>query len=843
MSVFKHRRYERADNDDKKKPLYDDFYLTNSNTVDKQCATFTNLHITSSPNLTSSLHSSVPPFSTTEDDRRKMGLHRSDEEWRRRVDNSKIKEEERIKREKAAAAQLILEEKQRKEMEQLNNEREIEQLDKTDITPIQAHHPSNLYSFFPDSVYQAFHQLQMFTRDLPVPEFVFVGPKGAGKSALIEALVGLPLNLAGLENVYTSTKRPIHIQFQYNHECQKPRITLKTDTQSIILLPNFDQLGIHLSNSNSNTLSSSTSILEPISITIESNKTLTFTLIDTPGLQVQSGNIQERVETLIHSLISRYNRTIIAVDTCGCGDWNKMASLPIISQVDPHHQRTSFVLTNLNKLTSTIHGFSASQDINRFLAGAPQTTGSHSYYATLPNQAIRIKSSDVSTLQKKVFQLHQRDVNTMEQLQFDQTYIQRIGMLAFRSHFINLIWKYYQSSVPSILKDIQQCIQNTTGLVQTLQDKHSRMDISSLRKEATNSTATLLQTIERLLTGTSEGNPTLNGQTLFEERQQAQATVESSISGEACPQWSIEEYVVPNSNVKLFGGQQFERLMSEFKLVTETTRMPGLTTNEIATSCGFNKLNSSPNHVWAACDLAQQKSYECMLPLIDELAQRAIYVMKHLWEISHRVMGARRKNTCLGSSTDMPETTTTAAAQYPYFAHHIKETFDAFVQRAASQCREKCMDEFMSTRAIYWEFTEYQDQGAAIHMGDNEYTRSHVEYLTERIFESIRKRLTKNVILRFYNFFLVPMQTDLWSVVQGRINSLTDDTLAQLFELDTNKSMLAQESARQTAILSRYKQRREEFRQAAAQFSHPCSSSSCPSPLSSSSSSSGTAMQ
>lgn len=35
------------------------------------------------------------------------------------------------------------------------------------------------------------------------------------------------------------------------------------------------------------------------------------------------------------------------------------------------------------------------------------------------------------------------------------------------------------------------------------------------------------------------------------------------------------------------------------------------------------------------------------------------------------------------------------------------------------------------------------------------------------VFEELKSRICKNVMLKFYNFFLIPMQTALWNEIQG----------------------------------------------------------------------------
>jgi hypothetical protein len=50
-----------------------------------------------------------------------------------------------------------------------------------------------------------------------------------------------------------------------------------------------------------------------------------------------------------------------------------------------------------------------------------------------------------------------------------------------------------------------------------------------------------------------------------------------------------------------------------------------------------------------------------------------------------------------------------------------------------------------------------------------------VDSLAKELFTRLRERITKNVLLKFYNFLLVPMQAELWTEIQGAVTTLSDD--------------------------------------------------------------------
>lgn len=99
---------------------------------------------------------------------------------------------------------------------------------------------------------------------------------------------------------------------------------------------------------------------------------------------------------------------------------------------------------------------------------------------------------------------------------------------------------------------------------------------------------------------------------------------------------------------------KFERLLAEFKAVADRITMPELTPDEIATAAGPQKLNNAANCTWAvtllltsliiqASDIAQRQIRRALLPLIDQLFRRAVYIMKRLVDVVDSMMEASRR--------------------------------------------------------------------------------------------------------------------------------------------------------------------------------------------------------
>ncbi|KAM9991405.1 hypothetical protein ACTFIZ_004805 [Dictyostelium cf. discoideum] len=763
---------------------------------------------------------------------------KEDEEKQRKeqVELERKRREEEIRRTNAAAANAA-----NKELNEQVEISSLEQMGKLD--PSSTIH--DMFSFFPNEVYNSYEKLQYFSRDLNTavshPEIVFVGPRSSGKSSLIEAFIGRALNIVG-GNIGGNgcSKRVLYLQFTNNIDFEVPKVTIKKDNTikefDHDIIVSIEQLNENLAKRNQLT---NDYIEEPIYVSIESRTTLNLTLIDSPGLLFGSDQNQAestKIESIVSSLLRPSHRLIIAVESCS-QDWKSMSMGQYLKKIDPELSRSTFVFT---KFHHTVRGFSSTRDINKYLSGTvPDIKG---FFVTLPNHQVRASYSEANRFQEKIYQAHKRDMHALEQLQYDKRYERTIGVAPLRRYILNIVWKSYQDTIPRILKHLRSKRQTAEATLNELQKQSSSLDSTKLRSIASNYTVTFLQITEKLLSGTSEGNPSANGQTLEEEKSQQGDCGEWVDAYKEAIYIDPEEWNIPYWSSKLYGGQQLERLMAEFKAVCDNSKISEVKMDDIATASGINKLNNIPNYAWAASDLTSLISRDTFVPLIEQLCERAMYIMKRLTDIADKVIDSRRKSRCIGSSPfgglnninssnnninindRLSNTDMDSLDQYPFFTHHVKNLYYDFVHRAAKGCKEKCMDEFYSSRTIYWELTEHPDSSLPSIRNDHHETKTAVCQLATKLFDSIRQRITKNVLLKLYNFFLVPMQTDLWNEIQAQITCLSNEQLEQLFEVQATREQLKQEEKKQQQILEKYSQIDEQFLKAASLFCRPLSS-------------------
>lgn len=671
------------------------------------------------------------------------------------------------------------------------------------------------YEPFNQNVYNAYDKLRSFARDhnaqMSHPEVVILGPISHGKSSLLEAIIGYQFNHIGLG---FATKRPLYINYVINPEANEPKITLKrniminspgTDRDMVVTL---DKLGEEIAKRMDKVGKDS------IFVQFESNKTTNITYIDTPGIPDEDSPDYEQVIDIVTNIAKSPNRLLICVEEAS--DFNKLRMTKIIKTVDPDLSRTIFVYTKFNSQIQLLNSMSL---VNRYLNSIivdPKT-----FLVSLPSLKVRRKQTTPESFQRVIYQAFRRDINNLEQLQYDKRFDRNIGIFALRNFLNNRIWKLYQEGIPEVLKCIKSKKQETERMIQELKRQQQELDLSKFREISSNYSVEFLQTIERLIVGTSEGIPNINGQTLEEEKS-AQGDADWVDSYNHPIQFDPEKSNVPYYNTKIYGGQQFERLLAEFKAICDRTEIKELSMDDIATASGINKVNNVPNNTWAAADLVQQQIQETFIPIIEQLQKRAVYIMKRLYDIADRILSSKKKKFLSQSSSIQ---NISNVYQYPYFTNYIKDLFIKFIEKQSKICKDKCMDEFYSSKTIFWEMTEFTDFKLPTDAEKSpELSLKAVSSLASDLFNSIRDRISTNVILKLYNFFLVPVQLELWNEIQTKVTTMSNEQLEQYFQVNSIKEKFKNEEKSLESRLIKIDDQINQFSEIAQYISNPSSS-------------------
>eukprot|EP01119_Soliformovum_irregulare_P007303 TRINITY_DN196_c0_g1_i2.p1 TRINITY_DN196_c0_g1~~TRINITY_DN196_c0_g1_i2.p1 ORF type:complete len:675 (+),score=269.59 TRINITY_DN196_c0_g1_i2:42-2027(+) len=633
-------------------------------------------------------------------------------------------------------------------------------------------------------VYLAFNKIVHFARDLNTqvqsPEVVFVGRRGHGKTSLIESVLGHPLSFVGEKG---ATKRPVSINLINNPDYAEPRVVVKRDP---VLKDFSSDLVLPLASVEAEVAKRNVISPVPIQINYEYKFCWNITLIDTPGLAAPNdppGEISaEEIEEMVIEIARPSSRLIVCVEEVKDGNQSEVVSLA--KRIDPKFDRTTFVF---NKFSDQLKGFTSTRELNRYLT-ATAISDAHYYFTTLIPGKDRPNYPTKDKFKKRLEELQRDDMTLLEQLQFDKRYAPSVGVVSFRRYLLEQTWNQYQANIPELLKRLRSFKKKSQDSLAHITLQLEGLDSNKLRGNASRYTMTFLRSIEKLLQGTLEGNPAVNGQTTDEEKEEDDAG--DWYNSEYVPiKFDATEWKIPYAKSKLYGGQQFERLLSEFKAVADHVTIGKLTADDIATAAGPNKLNNAANCTWAASDIAQRQVRKALMPLLEQLFKRAVFVMKRLVDIVESMMESqRRAKRRTGRSPNSQD----ELENFPFFTHAVKDLFSKFVDQTAQECKAKCKDEFLSTRLIYWELTNLEGgKGLNLPKSDNkeEFIKAIIK-LSHELFNKIRDRVVKNISLKTYNYFFVPMQTELWAEIQGNITCMSDDTLAELFSVQVTRAKL-----------------------------------------------------
>jgi len=651
-------------------------------------------------------------------------------------------------------------------------------------------------------VADAFAEVRKHARRLNLvtarPEVVLVGTAGSGKSALLDAMLGIP----GLGSAQPTVRTLIvHTAYAAN-----PRVIFRQDLSLREYGRDICLEGLQAVPAQVAARNVPAAVANPMVLQIEGPNVLDATYIDTPGLVVDPHNdCSAPHEAATLRAIAPANRLIVVVRPAAYAAMpraNYDYVLDVVKRVDPEYTRTIVVYTSLHEQLQT---FQNSKAVNQYLTvTAPDV---RTFFVSLPALELRTRiDGDADVFDELLRKAARRDKLALELLQYDKRHEDSIGAPAFVQHISQFVWRAHQVFCPRVLEEIRKRKANSERDLKAAKEKTASLTSNYFRVVASGYAMQFLQTIQALLRGCAEGNPAVNGETLDQEK--AGCGVDSQwVNSEGQPVLvDSESWEVPMWDNKLFGTQQFERLLAEFRLVSQHLVPSSISDDDIATGAGIPALSNTPNNRWAASDIARQKTQEAFAPLISQLAKRAEYVLCRLASIALLLVDEQRAQK---GKIDEEE-----AAQYTYFVHFVKNIFTSFVEEACAKCQQSCMEEFMSTQTIYWDLTQNNVLGDGLE-------NASVNDIATRLFDVIKTRIASNIIAKFYQHLLVPLDAPLWTKMQNQVSELPDETMKTLFGAEAIQKIYEERAEKCQKDAEELAEEDKEFVKIAQAFSHP----------------------
>jgi len=662
-------------------------------------------------------------------------------------------------------------------------------------------------------LFSAFSTIRNIARasncDFAVPEVVFLGRRGAGKSSLIETFLGhtmMPSN---------ETLRPVEIRMINNPDCETPRVTVLRDFTLADAFP--EEADVALTDVQKVLQARNTvRVAEPTRVLYESKYCMDMTIFDTPGLlhpTEGSGEDAEITEDMVLALAKPTNRLLVCVEEA-C-DWGLVEGIDFVNRVDPRHERTIFVF---NKMSNLVNKFSSAPELSNFLRGGTQLpliragrVSDKVFFTNLPTGVGR--SDKPAIFKRKIASLLTAQLQSLEALQYDSRFENSIGALAVQKRILLWVWNRYQNLVlPAIIHqihihelDVEKCKNESDAQLETIGNPQD------LRELASSLTSSWVDTISAMLNRSLVGKPSLNGQSLSEECAVDDAF--ASWTDANMERIEIDRSKIGGAHDKLYGAAQFERLLKEFRTVVSSAVNIDVSSDEVATALGSTRSDMAPDVAWAACHLVQQKCSFLFPPLVQQLVARAKAIFMYIVEIADRLPGRGWINVDRAG-----EDSETEAKEYPHLTMEVKSMYYDLVNALCRQCVERCTQEFFDAKVLNFELrNNYTDLMDSCKSSS---AQKFTLQLTKALFGKVKERFMQNVSLTCYDMLLVTLQTKLSSIILARIAQTSDKQLEELLETTVASQRLKSSSAKYEGILTQIKHNREELMTAAGVFAH-----------------------
>ncbi|KAI0364548.1 hypothetical protein BV20DRAFT_955990 [Pilatotrama ljubarskyi] len=189
--------------------------------------------------------------------------------------------------------------------------------------------------------------------ELDMPQLAVVGSQSAGKSSVLETIVGRDFLPRGSGIV---TRRPLVLQLIHTPVAEHPNQTYTEWGQFLHIdkrFTDFNEIRREIEQETFRVAGQNKGISKlPIHLRIYSPNVLDLTLVDLPGLTKipvgdQPSDIERQIRSLVLDYISKPNCVILAVSAANV-DLANSEALKLARQVDPQGRRTIGVLTKLD---------------------------------------------------------------------------------------------------------------------------------------------------------------------------------------------------------------------------------------------------------------------------------------------------------------------------------------------------------------------------------------------------------------------------------------------------------------------------------------------------------------
>jgi len=628
----------------------------------------------------------------------------------------------------------------------------------------------------------AYDTLNNFAREaglvVEIPHFILVGPTG-GKSTLLEAIVGHPV-VSMPKKGYVKTQRPLVFTINYNDACETPRITIMRDTIPDSSFTTNVTVSVEELPAALNARNTSSSV--PIYVTYETKDMMSMCIVDTPALK-PDGKSDATLLPLIQKCGEARSRFILCVEQAGAwpssvSTWAKKNNLT----------NCIGVYTEAKKHFAT---FTNGPAITKYIADRPGNYTNHLFVTLLPScLAGGLSTAAFREAICKVDALTKASCTGV-----DRRFELFITLARMRTVVFDLVLSAFRQVVPAIKQGHKQLQEGVRNELAAVNKQIQSLNPQKLRGYATNTGTTYYRFMQSMLEGTVENLLPSHHATFGQNLEEECRTINGGPwldSDSLAIHFDADDWNVPAAGRRLLGRQQFERLLSEFRIVMQHTVMDQLTLDEVVTECGQTSKTAGIKQVATlASELARQRLEKQVLPLVLQFCHRIVYIMHRIAETSDDVARAIRKSPVASRNAVMQD----LAGDFPFFHNWLNMLYYKFVDEAMETFEQKCRVEFLSTPVLAWSVLEQQQPDAVREYKPGDDLVVAVRGIADAVFISSRDRICNNVLLKCYDYFFD--KNNLWSrIVEDLNDKIVDEILDELFEVASTQERLKKQSGR-----------------------------------------------
>lgn len=622
------------------------------------------------------------------------------------------------------------------------------------------------FFYFPVPVRQfhslgALHNLAAETRyDMGIPEWVVIGKRGASKSNVVDALLGLSV-FRGV-----STKRPFRVRLKFDGSVQHaPSVVFERDTVTKLPAASVEPFKIATEVTNRNVMSTEEQVITLRYCLFWDMAFLVLSDLEAPGGSTVDANL---VNPALLKMMMLPTRLLLWVDSCADDEGVNMAVgscwTRLMGVVDRDLKRSTLVV---NGLSAALSQLTLTHEANALVGQA------------FPTPVFFVTFGADKVVREEVVASSKEDVLAMKNFQTNIAYEGRVGIQQLGQHIQNVNWQVYsrtlvpqlQSHVNSKMLPLRQQLQVVTRQLQTVEP-------SQLRAYASLYLMEYLLSFRDAVLGIA-GDPLNNGETVEEERESCGLT---NSGWRVAPRGQLlmtDE--PPYADERLLGVPAMRRLSSDFELAVKAAPLMEGVDRKFGGNCGPARSGVPADFALTVSDLVTKRCGDMLRPLMKQVLTRALHITKNLTRATESAM-MHRKSWQTNAHGD-----SVAILRAPFFHSLVRNIVDDFLDMQKSKCMAALEDSFQALMSFVC--LPANLFGGPLPM-EEEVELNFILDRAKQVVESLRDQFGQNCKYVLHEHMVEPLFTQVQNYVQARVAAIPTGDIEATLEPEAARARL-----------------------------------------------------